>query len=105
MPKFIFAYHGGTTPENDNDMETAMALWAAWFESMGDAVVDAGNPVGMSSTVSAEGVREDGGSNPLGGYSIVEVADKAAAVKLAKSSPIMDEGGSIEVAEILSMMD
>ena len=38
-----------------------MAQWEAWFKEMGDAVVNPGNPVGMSKTVSGSGVTDDGG--------------------------------------------
>ena len=103
MPNFIFAYHGGKAPDNDEEAAKEMARWKSWFESLGDAVVDAGNPVGMSSTVGADGVREDGGSNPLAGYSIVRAASKQEAVEMAKGCP-MDDAGTIEVAEILEMM-
>jgi hypothetical protein len=53
----------------------------------------------MSRTVSAAGVREDGGPNPLSGYTIIQTDTFDKAVKLAKACPIIGEG-TIEVAEI-----
>ena len=39
-----------------------MAQWGAWFGQLGAAIVDAGNPVGQSSTVHSDGsVTGDGG--------------------------------------------
>ena len=84
MPKFVFAYHGGSMPETPEEGEKVMAAWGAWFEGLGSAVVDGGNPVGMSKTVTANGVEDNGGANPLSGYSIVEAANIDDACEMAK---------------------
>jgi hypothetical protein len=71
---------------------------------MGNAVVDGGNPVGMSSTVQSNGsVKSDGGSNPVSGYSLVEASDLDDALGKAKACPILAAGGSVEVAEAIDM--
>jgi len=67
MPKFLFAFHGGGMPETPEEGEKAMAKWNAWYHSMGEAVADGGAPVGMSKTVTASGVDDHGGANPLSG--------------------------------------
>ena len=104
MPNFMFAYHGGTVPETQEEGEKAMAAWGAWFEAMGPAVVDGGNPVGQSMTVSADGVSGDGGANPISGYTIVSADSAEAACELAKGCPLVADGtGSIEVAPIVEM--
>mgnify|MGYP003325165074 FL=1 len=100
MPHFIFAYHGGKTPETPEETEAEIGRWQSWFDSIGDAIIDPGNPVGMSKTGSATGVSDDGGANPLSGYTIIQTDSIDRAVELAKACPIMIEGGSIEVAEI-----
>lgn len=102
MPKYVFAYHGGKAPESPEEGAEAMAKWNAWFETMGGAVVDGGNPVGPSKTVSAQGVADNGGANPLSGYSIVQADTIDAAIEMAKGCPIMDHG-SVEVAEAMDM--
>ncbi|MEC9342974.1 MAG: hypothetical protein VYD64_03920 [Pseudomonadota bacterium] len=104
MPKFVFAYHGGKAPSDPKEAEQVMGAWNAWYESMGAAVVDGGAPVGMSKTVTASGVRDDGGANPLSGYTIVETTDINAAVAMAKGCPmVVDGSGSVEVAEQMQM--
>ena len=65
MPEFMFAYHGGKMPETPEEGAKAMAAWEAWYKDLGESVVHPGNPVGMSKTVSAGGIADDGGSNPL----------------------------------------
>ena len=100
MPNFMFAYHGGKAPTSQQEIDKTMAAWGAWMEANKSALVDPGNPVGMSKTVSASGIANDGGANPLAGYTIVSAADIDAACKIAKSNPMIADGGSVEVAEI-----
>lgn len=104
MPEFIFAYHGGKIPKSPEEAEREMAAWGAWFESMGTAVVIPGNPVGQSHTVTRDSVVQDGGANPISGYTVVTADTKDAAIDLAKGCPMVKDGtGSIEVAEIHEM--
>ena len=106
MAKFVFAYHGGGMPEDMSEEAVAkeMEAWGAWMGSLGEALIDGGNPIGQSKTVTAGGVTQGGGANPLSGYSLFEAADIDAAVAAAKGCPILNSpGGSIEVAEAIDM--
>ena len=103
MPKFMFVYHGGSMPETDAEVAEVMAMWKAWFADIGQDVVDPGNPVGMSKTVFADRVADDGGANPTSGYSIVSASDADDAVTKAKGCPILKRGGSVEVAEVIEL--
>ncbi len=103
MAQYIFAYHGGSAPESPEEGEKVMAQWMAWFGGMGDKVVQPGNPVGMSKTVSGSGVADDGGSNPLSGYSVVSAGSMDEACTLAVGCPLIADGGSVEVAELMEM--
>ncbi|MDF1802604.1 hypothetical protein [Thalassovita sp.] len=104
MPKFMFIYHGGGRPESAEEGARVMAAWQAWMGGIGEALIDGGNPAGMSKTVSAAGVADDGGANPVSGYSLVMAEDMAAAVEIAKGCPILENGaGTVEVAEAMEM--
>ena len=104
MAKYVFAYHGGKMPETPEEGQKVMAAWSDWLQGMGSAVVDGGNPVGPSKTVSADGVEDNGGSNPLSGYSIVEADSLETAVEMAKGCPVLKGGhGTVEVAEVMNM--
>ena len=104
MAKYLFVYHGGSKPETEDEIAKVMDAWGQWFGSMGSAVLDGGNPVGMSSTVQSDGsVVDNGGANPVSGYSLVEAADMDDALAKAKGCPIRDVGGSVEVAEAFDM--
>ena len=104
MPKFMFAYHGGGMPETPEEGAKAMAAWQAWYGEIGGKLADGGAPVGQSQTVKSDGsVVNDGGANPLSGYTIVETATAEEACDLAKGCPILEQGGSVEVAPIVEM--
>ncbi len=103
MPDFMFVYHGGKPPEGQEAIDKAMAAWGKWMQENGPALADAGNPVGKSKTVSSSGTADNGGANPVFGYSIVSAPDIGEACRIASSNPMVADGGSVEVAEILPM--
>lgn len=103
MPDFMFVYHGGSRPETEAAQKDSMARWGAWMEKNGPALKDPGNPVGMSKTVSAGGVADNGGANPTSGYSIVTADSMDAAVEMARTNPMIADGGSVEVAELFEI--
>ena len=104
MPEFIYAFHGGGKPDTPEEGAKVMARWEAWMGGMGDKLVNPGAPVGMSKTVSKDGVADNGGSNPLSGYTVVSAASIEEACEMAKSCPILDDGnGTVEVAPVMEM--
>jgi len=103
MPKFLFVFHGGHAFKSRDDATAYMQKWRQWSTSLGAAVADPGAPVGPSKTVSAGGVADNGGSNPVSGVMFVEASDMAAALRMAKPCPHLEIGGTIEVAEAMNM--
>ena len=104
MAKYLFVYHGGKHPETEAEVAEVMDAWGSWLGSMGAAVIDGGNPVGMSTTVHPDGsVTNDGGANPVSGYGMFEAADLDDAVAKAKGCPILAAEGSVELAEVIDM--
>jgi hypothetical protein len=103
MSEYIIAYHGGKKPESPEDGARHMAKWKAWVSDLGDAVVNPGTPLGPSKTVSSDGVADDGGPNPLSGFSIVRADSMDAAIDMAKACPTLDLGGTLEVAQVMKM--
>ena len=103
MAEFLFRYYGGRKPESPEEGAAMMEKWHAWLGEVGDAAVNPGSPVGMSKTVSAEGVADDGGVNPTNGISIIAAESMEAVLEIAKRCPVIETGGSIEVAEMKSM--
>jgi hypothetical protein len=100
----LFVYHGGGVPKSEAEKAQVMNAWGQWMGGMGAALVDGGNPVGKSYTVSGKGsVADNGGANPASGYSLVEAASLEEALRHAKACPILGAGGSVEVAEAMDM--
>ena len=95
MPKYVFAYR---IQEGDSGSPDAMAKWMAWFEALGSAVVDAGNPVFSRRTLG-----NCGSGSALGGYSLINADDLEAAVTLAKGCQALAAGGGVEVGELAEM--
>jgi len=98
MAKFVLIYHGGKSPENEEEKDRVMAAWGQWMESLGDALVDIGNPLGQPRSIGGEA------ADPASGYSVLEAADHEAAVELANGNPMAGEDGArIDVHEAYSM--
>jgi hypothetical protein len=98
MAKFVLIYRGGGMPESEEEGQKQMAAWGAWFGTLGDAVVDMGNPFGASKSVGGG----NGGSTATG-YSIVSAGSLDDAVGLANGCPILQNNGSVEVYEAMEM--
>ncbi|MDH3680081.1 MAG: hypothetical protein OEV40_09065 [Acidimicrobiia bacterium] len=104
MTKYVLTYHGGSgMPEDPAEIERLMGAWGTWFEGMGEAVVDGGNPFGDSTTVSPDGSTSSGRSIDVSGYSILNADSLEAAVDLAKGCPVLEGGGTVQVSEALEM--
>ena len=104
MTKYLLLYHGGSQPASPEEGEKVIAAWNNWMGSLGSSLVDGGQPTGNNRTIAANGSVSNGGGDPATGYSILEAPDADAAVKLAKSCPHLQSGGTIEVAEIIPIM-
>ncbi|MGI9509677.1 MAG: hypothetical protein ACR2QJ_10065 [Geminicoccaceae bacterium] len=106
MAKYLFVYHsnGVQHPSNPEEVKEVMDAWGAWFGSMGAAVIDGGNPVGQSSTVQQDGsLASGGGANPASGYSLIEASSLEDAHQKARGCPLLQAGGTIEIAEAMDM--
>ena len=104
MANYLLVYHGGSMPESPEEGEKVMQAWTDWFERLGDALVDGGNPVSEVRTIANNGTVSGGGINPASGYSVIKADSLDAAVALAKGCPLLNGGGgSVEVAETVAM--
>ena len=98
MGKFVLVYKGGSIPQTEEEQKRVMDAWTAWFGSLGESVVDAGNPFGANAAVGG------GSTSGLTGYSILTADSLDDALGKAKGCPILDGGsGGIEVYETLAM--
>ena len=102
MSNYVLFYYGEPKFESPEEGAKHMARWQAWVGGLGDAIVNPGTPLGKSKTVSAAGVSDDAGSNPLTGFSIVKADSMDAALEMAKGCPFLEQG-TLGVAEAMEM--
>ena len=104
MTNFVLLYTGGTIPESEEEQAAVMAAWGTWYERMGAAIVDGGNPFGASKNVSDKGV-SDGpfSSPPITGYTIISADSLDMAVEKVQDHPHLKFGGQVSVHETFRM--
>jgi len=88
MKNYVFIYYNGGATDN-MPMDEVRAAWMAWFQELGDKVVDAGNPFNSGGkVVMADGVNDAQGPATTG-YTIVKADSLDAAIALAKTCPLV----------------
>ena len=103
MANYLLTFHGGSMPESKEEQDQVMAAWTGWFGTLGDALVDGGNPVSKAKTISPDGSVMDATSAPSG-YSIIKADDLDKAVELAKGCPVLAGGAAVVVSETFPAM-
>lgn len=106
MTKYVLLYTGGSMPETEEETAAVMKAWGEWYEGLGSAVVDPGNPFGPA----AKSIASDGSvsNGPVGamasGYTILQAESLDQAVGMAKNCPVLQGGGEISVFETFEVM-
>ena len=103
MANFLLTFHGGSMPETKEAQDQVMKAWTDWFGTLGDALVDGGNPISQSKAISPDGSVMDATSAPTG-YSIIKADSLDAAVGLAKGCPVLAGGAAVVVSETFPVM-
>lgn len=103
MANYVLVYHGGSMPESPEEGAKVMQAWTDWFGTIGDALVDGGNPASRTKTIAANGSVSDDAGGPSG-YSIIKADSIDAAVAIAKGCPVLAGGASIQVVETFEAM-
>jgi hypothetical protein len=113
MKKFIAIYIG--TPEalaewqklseqeRKKQMQEGMAVWMKWHTDNAAAILDPGNPLGFTKSISSSGIADT--KNQMTGYVIVQAESHEAAAKLFVNHPhfTIFPGASVELMECLPM--
>jgi len=104
--KYLLVYYGGGMPETPTAQARVLKQWDKWFQKLGPAVVDGGNPFsGASNKIKADGTVGKGAvGSKASGYSILEADSLDKATKMAKGCPIIKSGGQITVYETFNAM-
>ncbi len=105
MAKFVLIFTGGGMPETEEEQAAVLAAWGEWYDELGEAVVDPGNPFSPAvQNIVSDGTVSDG---PIGmissGYAVIQADSMDGAVGLAKKCPMLDGNGQISIYEALPM--
>jgi hypothetical protein len=98
MKKFVLLYTG---TRDQAPTDESIAAWGEWFGSLGDKLVDAGNPFGQGREVSAGSTTElSPSASGVTGYTLINAQDIDEAEKIALTHPTVP---SIQVFEAMPM--
>jgi hypothetical protein len=105
MAEFALLYSGGKMPETEAEQAKVMKAWTDWFGTLGADLKDGGNPFGNAKTITGDGSVTDGQQGTrFTGYTLVRAASLEAAADVAKGSPVLADGGTVTVYEIVEAM-
>lgn len=104
MTNFVLVYTGGGMPESKEEQQAVMADWGAWYQKMGEAIVDGGNPFSGSKHVGQNGVGDGPVSSPPAtGYTVISANSLDDAVAKVEGHPHVKFGGQVSVYETFDM--
>lgn len=110
MEKFMFIFHGGMNPNQSAEaMQANMGKWMTWIEKLnkegryvsGEPLLPGGKLVKGQKTVTDGPYTE--GKEIVGGFFIVNAKDMEEAVKLTEDYPGFEQGGTVQVRQIMKM--
>jgi hypothetical protein len=108
VANFLLVYTGGVreTPPTPEESAAILKDWSDWFDSLGENMVDMGNPTAPASKrVASDGSVSDGaGDEMVTGYSIIKADSLDAATESAKGCPQLKAGGQVAVYETFNIM-
>lgn len=113
MSNFLYLFrggHDGWTDLSQEEKQDHMQLWGKWMGELkekgqlldGLPLAEDGKVVEKKGEIITNGPFAEG-AEVVGGYLIVSAEDLDEAVELSKGCPIFENGGNVEVRQIMSM--
>ena len=110
MPKYLFLQRsvpGQSQRPSPAQMQDMYAAFNAWKEKFKDRILDMGAPLTSARTIVATAGTTDGpfveSKEVVGGYMIVTAENLEQALEVARESPPVMMGSTVEVREIREM--
>ena len=98
MAEYLIGYYGGNNPASPEEGQAHRVKWMEWIQSLGDKVVNPGQPL-MNSQQIGPGV-----DVVLKGFAVVKADSMEEAMEIAHADPFLSlGGGTIQVAEMMKM--
>ena len=108
MANFLLVYTSGVRETLPTPEESAAIIkdWTDWYSTLGENVVDPGNPIAPNvKNIASDGTVSDGAVGEAAtGYSVIKADSLEAATEAAKGCPHLKAGGQITVYETFSVM-
>jgi hypothetical protein len=104
VARYLLLFRSGSQPQSEDEGKAVMAAWTAWFERLGPAVVDGGNPTAGGRSIGPDGAVSDAAVADVTGYSILEADSLDSAVQMSVGCPHLDAGGTVTVLETMEVM-
>lgn len=101
MANYLLLQFGTLPPQSDAELAETLSAWSAWFNEVGENLVDGGNPLNYGGSVGntaadvPAGDRQSG--NTSSGYTIIKAANLQEARKIAEGCPTAKKGGRIDI--------
>jgi len=105
MSRYVLVFTGGGMPETEEEQAAVMAAWGVWYQGLGEAIADPGNPLGAAKNIT-NGAVSDGAvsSPPASGFTILNADSMDSAVEMAQGCPILEGyNGQVTVYEAMEM--
>jgi len=97
MRKFILFYKGPATPPGASHEK-----WPAWFNKLGDKLVDKGSPLANGLVLHGDGSTSNSATE-FNGYSIIQAKNVSAVISLVKDHPFLSLGNGEYRVEIFEL--
>jgi hypothetical protein len=111
MEKFMYIFHGGMENLSPEEMQESMGKWMAWIDQLakdnryvsGEPLLPGGKLVSGKGGKSVTDGPYTEGKEVVGGYFIVNAKDLDEAISLTKGYPDFDNGGTIQVRQVMKI--
>lgn len=97
MAEYLIGYFGGGQPSTPEEGQKQRQNWMAWIESLGDKIVNPGQPL-MKTEQIGPGV-----DVPMMGFAVVRANSIDEAREIANADPFLSMGGTIQLSEMMQM--
>jgi hypothetical protein len=99
MTRFLITYYAGRMPSDPDSIASARCAFMRWAEQAGPALAEAGAPIRSATTIGAGSATGAADREPLMGWSVIEVTDRDAAIRLMRDHPFIALGGTLLINE------
>lgn len=111
MEKFMLIFHGGQNHgQSPEEMQASMGKWMAWIEKLskngtyitGEPLLPGGKLISGKSKNVTDGPFTEG-KEVVGGFFIIHANTMDEAVEISKECPDYENGGSVQVRQVMKM--